>query len=333
MNLSEHFFEEEELGGFKVTGVMKRAWAAELELLQILTDICEKHNLEYFADWGTLLGAVRHKGFVPWDDDIDLCMKRVHYNKLIQILPLELPKGIAVTGIHSGEEGNAILGNSTPQLSITAMWSLWDSKGEYMRFLHGYPFPYVGIDIFPLDTVPRDSELASTLRMLISVASGIGMTWGILEKQGDLEEKLIQLEELSGVPIPRDVSIEMKRVYVWRLADQLSGLCKENEGDELTEYCFYCNNEKYIMQKNWYDNKVMLPFQNTQIAVPSGFDKILTVKYGDYRRPVKNTGGHSYPFYADMEKQLKNILAEKGVSEELNVICRKIATGEKDFFW
>lgn len=77
---------------------MKRAWAAKLELLQIIIDICNKYDITYFAEYGTLLGAIRHKGFIPWDDDVDIALKRPDYNKLIRVLPSELPNGIALAG-------------------------------------------------------------------------------------------------------------------------------------------------------------------------------------------------------------------------------------------
>ena len=59
--------------------MMKRAWAAELEILVEIDKICEKHKLHYFIDYGNLLGAIRHKGFIPWDDDIDIMMMRKDY--------------------------------------------------------------------------------------------------------------------------------------------------------------------------------------------------------------------------------------------------------------
>lgn len=65
MKFPESFFQDEYRSGFLVPEMMKRAWAAKLELLQIIIDICHKHNLIYYADYGTLLGAIRHQGFIP----------------------------------------------------------------------------------------------------------------------------------------------------------------------------------------------------------------------------------------------------------------------------
>ena len=79
MIFKEDFFLKETRCGFEISEMMKRAWSAELEVLEIVVDICNRNKLQYFADWGTLLGAVRHQGFIPWDDDIDICLKREDY--------------------------------------------------------------------------------------------------------------------------------------------------------------------------------------------------------------------------------------------------------------
>ncbi len=81
---------EEVRTGYTATTDIKELWAVELDLLEKFQELCRKHELRYFAIGGTLLGAVRHKGFIPWDDDIDLAMPLNDYLKLIEIEPKEL---------------------------------------------------------------------------------------------------------------------------------------------------------------------------------------------------------------------------------------------------
>ena len=76
MKFDNDFFNTEVREGFEISSMMKRAWAAQMEVFQVVSDICNRNGIRYFADFGTLLGAVRHKGMIPWDDDIDICMMR-----------------------------------------------------------------------------------------------------------------------------------------------------------------------------------------------------------------------------------------------------------------
>ena len=69
--------------------------------MEVVAEICNRHNIQYFADYGTLLGAVRHKGFIPWDDDIDISMFRSDYERFLKIAPAELPSGWQILNIQN----------------------------------------------------------------------------------------------------------------------------------------------------------------------------------------------------------------------------------------
>ena len=77
LKLSEDFFKEEVRNDYTVSPEMKKVWAVELDLLDQLDRVCQKYDIPWYLSGGSLLGAVRHQGYIPWDDDIDLMMYRI----------------------------------------------------------------------------------------------------------------------------------------------------------------------------------------------------------------------------------------------------------------
>ena len=80
---------EEEICNFIVSTKRKKIWQKELDILEKIIQICEKNNIQYSLSGGSLLGAVRHQGYIPWDDDIDIIMKRKEYNNFLNIAEKE----------------------------------------------------------------------------------------------------------------------------------------------------------------------------------------------------------------------------------------------------
>lgn len=86
------FLKEEIRCEYKVTQDLKKIWMVGLDILFELDKVCKKHNLKYFLLWGSLLGAIRHKGFIPWDDDFDFFLFEDTYQKAMEVLEKELPE-------------------------------------------------------------------------------------------------------------------------------------------------------------------------------------------------------------------------------------------------
>ena len=86
----ESFVQKEIRAGYSISAKMKRVWEKQIDLVKVLEKICEKYNLTFFAIYGTLLGAIRHEGYIPWDDDIDVVMPRRDFEKLKKIAVNEL---------------------------------------------------------------------------------------------------------------------------------------------------------------------------------------------------------------------------------------------------
>lgn len=323
MEFSPEFFQKEVRCGFEISEMMKRAWAAELEVLQVVADVCERNGLQYYADWGTLLGAVRHQGFIPWDDDIDICLKREEYAELVRILPRQLPKGFVMAGMYADCERlrqAAVCSN----IRVIADEEQWDFNDYMMRF-HGFPYQRIGIDIFSVDYMPRDYELVEIQKNIITYGLVLSQYLDEFRVNGELNDRLSKMEELCGVTIPREDGIIH---YLSRLIDSVSALYGEAYADEVTEYPFFVARPGYRMKKEWYQEVVKLPFENIEIAVPCGYGEVLTAEYGDYMIPQMVEGGHEYPFYKNMEEELVRQIRAAGFCGTVEEFCQKVSCGE-----
>lgn len=293
LEFSNDFFRQEEKCGFLISEEMKHVWAAELEVLSEVIAVCDKYQITYFADYGTLLGAVRHKGFVPWDDDIDIALKRPDYNRLLQILPDELPQSYRINSFVTEKE------HQTPWASVAnSKWVDWDE--ERMAKFFGCPY-VVGIDICPLDYLPKDEELAQTQITLYNAVYDLAQRYDelLVSKEADL--LVAQIEELCNIQLQKDHSIKEE---LWKLSDQIASLINEEESDDLALFPrIVCGYESYRLKKEWYDVPIKMPFENIEINVPKNYDQVLKVLYGDYMKPIKEgVSEHEYPFYKNQKE-------------------------------
>lgn len=294
------YFQGETRDGFYIEPMMKCAWAAMIEVLEVVDEICEKHQIRYFADYGTLLGAVRHQGFIPWDDDMDICMFREDYEHFLEVAPPELPEGWRALSIHNNPYHDLL---HTRLINTGKI----DYSSEHLRRFHGCPYP-TGLDIFPLDTLAptpgEDHTICELLKVLVYSAQ-------VYEKHPDEAEELIpEIEVLCGVRIDQNGNIKNQLMH---LADQICQLYNHTEYSDISHYGNYAS-EKEIhtlrLSAAWYQEQIRMPFETTTIMVPTGYDRILRVNYDDYMTPVQGTADHEYPFWKKLEKTLAECWVE-----------------------
>lgn len=289
MVFDEAYFEGEEREGFFVESMMKRAWAAQLEVLKVIEEICIRHNLRYFAEWGTLLGAVRHKGFIPWDDDMDIAMLRDDYEKFLVIAKEELPKDYALLCVYTDE------GWKEPLARITNGRAMRFDKAHLERY-HGCPY-VVGIDIFPQDYMSRNETDEMVREEMLKAVSNARVV--VREEPEELEECLLIVEELCNVKIDRTKPIERQLVI---LVDRLSQLFLPEEADEVSCIHHWVMFGDGKRKKKWYDKMIWKEFENTRIAVPDQMHECAKAIYGEsYMTPIIRPR-HEYPFYAKQER-------------------------------
>ena len=301
------YFKDEIREGFLVSEMMKRAWGSQFELLDRIRNLCEKYDITYFAEVGTLLGAVRHKGIIPWDDDIDIAMLREEYHRFLEHAD-EIGDGVCVRSIYSSDS----FYNFHAIVTHEALKLEWDE--DRMEHFHGCPF-ICSVDIFPLDYYPKDPEELKFYQQLYCLAYKTVYDCMELENS-DFGGKLIYLADVPTESslysdirtmlslLPRlNISTKLDekkplRNQLCRITDMVARSCKEEEAIGV-EYCPKLPLAIYSYRnKEYYKEAVKLPFEMTDIAVPKDYREALADIYGeDYMTPVRGAAGHNYPFW------------------------------------
>lgn len=271
-----------------------------LDLLSQFDKICRENDLEYSIFAGTLLGAIRHKGFIPWDDDIDIAMSRKDYNKLLQLssdkipVPYFLQTPTTDKGYH---KGFARLRNSnTTEISyIDAVFEC--NHGAF-------------IDIFPLDAVPDKSDeflrqikkLKKYVKLLHFAGrynSGVG-TLGLSRKKKYLYNLLVPLYKI-GILNTKSIFEKYNSIASWY---------EDTATKRVGTICFSFDRERFIYDRIdyecGYDN---LLFENLTVKGPHNYDNILIKSYGDYMVPVKQKTEHGDTLF-DMKIPYRQYVAE-----------------------
>lgn len=308
MEFLNEFFKEEVVDGFKISSEMKSAWAAQIEVLLEIDRICKKNNLTWFAGWGTLLGAVRHNGFIPWDDDIDILMMRDDYDKFIKLLPSELDKEFdylhhSVTKEYK-EYFLRIL--NSREIRIDEQW---------LRRFHNCPY-IVGIDIFPLDSLSDDLEEREFQRQVIDI---IYSAVSVVEDKKIFEEKEECRDMISNIENMLNISLDWNlnsKNQLWALCDKVCAAYNDIHTNSITDWSDSLEKSKLQeYDRSWFDSVVYKKFENIDMPVPCGYDKLLTKIYGDWNKKLIDVAGHEYPFYKEQRELLIDFLKKTNREE------------------
>lgn len=299
-SFSIDYFKDEVRSGFFIPTEIKQAWAAQLKVLGVIDDICSRHGITYFADWGTVLGAVRHGGYVPWDDDLDICMKRQDYIRFRQVAKTELPKNYCIHDYEHKEEHWLFLSRVVNNTRISF-------EQEHMDEF--FNFPYIsGIDIFVLDYVYRDKEKeekrCGEVKYIIAVADMI--ISGNISSEAK-ESNLLKLEREYNKKFDRNLDGRHMGIELYRLAEEQMMRVPESESDRMVQLFPWGVIGVKGFEKKYYDKIVRLPFENTTIPVSAGYNEVLKAKYGDYFKIRKVWSGHEYPFYEGQKANLMKL--------------------------
>lgn len=258
----------------------------ELDILKITVKILSNHGIPYYLSFGTLIGAIRHKGFIPWDDDIDISLFRNDYEKARIILQKELPDGYIFCDRFTEKEYPYNFGKV--RLKNSAFVHGGDS---HLDISHG-----IYIDIFPLD------DCHTTIKETVSLFNKIKN----LRKRSDLSSmsyrKYGRLRPLWQIPL---IFAAHLIVNATKTRNDIDRLCKSGNinSDHVCCYLTPYGAEKNIFRRDWFGKGQEVKFEDSSFLAPEKFHEYLTHIYGDYMAlpPIEKRVSHHDVIYTSTD--------------------------------
>lgn len=258
----------------KIDEKLEKLHEASLSLLKKSDEVMRENKISYMLDAGTLLGAIRHEGFIPWDDDADICMMREEYDKFLKIAPQLFGGDFGF--VLPGQKGDNRFYDFVPKITYKKMNILQNAEDEI--FYQGkYSNPQ--LDIFVIDKVPngKPGQMIHTKLLILIYGMAMGHRRTIdYSKYSKVQAAVIFVLSKIGKIIPLHVTA--------KLYDAVASMFKNT-------------NKKYVMSTHsamdhfgdcyeyeWYEKSATAKFENEVFPIPCGFDGILKKHYGDYMK-------------------------------------------------
>ena len=266
---------EEVIVGYRVSEARKKLWVAELDLLEALEITCKKNDINFFLLFGSAIGAVRHQGFIPWDDDIDIGMLREDFEKFLKCSKEAFPEYVDIQyGL--SEHGADYLLRIRDGRTTGIIRGEQNMPGNKGAFIEIYVFDYVN------DNRMRKFQIKAS-----RVLCGCMHAYAHRKEKGSLKKKLqVGLTKL----------ISPKRMWRW-----YEKICKmQNKNKSQCGYADtislpgYAKTGHHLFKKDEISESIYVPYEYTETRIPKGYDSCLTVRYGNYMElpPVEQRGAH-----------------------------------------
>lgn len=285
IELPDGFLEEEVRCDYTVTKDIKEVWAIEIDLLMQLDEVCKKHNLKYYITDGTMLGTVRHKGFIPWDDDIDVTMFRDDYEKLLKVAETEFKYPYFLQTEYSDPgclRGHAQLRNS----ATTGILKTEEGKFKFNQGLF--------LDVFVMDNVIDDKKLFEQQKKDAEKYRKRAVKYARWStryyKQNTWQSKV------KGILYPvvntflRKTKLEEKN---FRKFEEVCKRYNNMETKYVTTLEFSFDIERWGKRlKSYFDKVEYMPFEFIKLPISVDYDEMLRNDYGDYMVFKKGASAH-----------------------------------------
>lgn len=279
--------------------VLKRLQETQLEILKDFAAVCEKHGLPYFVVYGTAIGAVRHQGFIPWDDDTDVAMMRKDYEKFLKIAPKEM-----------GEKYKLL----TPEIDKNYACNVTHLQRKGTKFVAEFSKDMkcdlcIDLDIFPLDGLAPTKKKAKRQAFT-------AMVYGKLLFLCGTPHPVINLEGFAGTAagaVCAAVHYVMKLFHVsprflYRRFERAARKYEYMETKYVTTFAGM-NPLKKRLRRDGIFPLQKVPFEDTEVYLPHNNHEFLTAVYGDYMQvpPVEKQVNH-IPYILQFENEKPVIL-------------------------
>jgi lipopolysaccharide cholinephosphotransferase len=273
--------DKEVICGYEVSAQMKRIWAMELDMVEKFVAVCQEHNMMYMIMGGTLLGAVRHKGFIPWDNDIDILMLRHDFNKLLEIGP-EAFKNPLFFQTPVTEESRFF----STHIKIRNGNGTAATPEDYEKGINCGIF----IDVFCLDEIPDSSWIR---KMYFWRLNEIAKMWRFALGK-ELQKGLINsikhsLQKFVYRFVYHSPDASALFDIYQKAAGKYAGKCCRQVAHQAFGY-----HENFIWDKKDWDDHILLDFEYLKLNAPEGYDVILRHQYGDYMELPEDKSTHDY---------------------------------------
>lgn len=295
VELPDSFFQEEERDGFLVKSKVKELWAVQLDLLLEFDRVCKKYNLKYILDFGTLLGAIRHRGFIPWDDDVDVSMLRDDYDRLLEIGPSEFSYPYFLQSRETDKDYD--LAVAKLRRSDTSMIDVESLKHRPV-YNQG-----IFIDIFVWDNCPTNNkEHFATINQNTYDAF---LHFYVLSHRPSLND---------GLKLPFTASRYLYYKVLYGSAEKeynrLQTLSKQFDRSDYVANLMFLKSECRL--RRWHEESQEASFEGLMFPIPVDYDALLTDCYGDYMTPVQFASDHTIVSF-DTNRSYQEVLKELGV--------------------
>lgn len=252
----------------------------QLEMLLEVDRICKKNNIKYAIIAGTFLGAVRHKGYIPWDDDADVAMLRSEYDRFCLVCEKELDTERFYLQTHANTPGYR--------------WGYGKIRRKGTEFVRKgqehMPYPTgIFIDIFPLDNVPDNLLIRRIHNMACTVVRK--MLWSPVGAKTDSNVMMRGVYRLLSL---------FSRDFVFALYDWIKRTSNKRVTQLVRILTFPTpENGYYGYYRKWYVELEDIEFEGHGFPGPRDYDGYLTFKFGNYRElpPIEQRQGHTYSSY------------------------------------